>query len=775
MWGTSVSAVRPRACSLRAKAGVHAGGHGEADDSREGAVGRQWYGLPGRDAANCGALSNDAKALIGGFTAGYNQYLADAGVDGSRGPWCAGKPWLRPARPEDFYAYYRFVARLRSDPLATGPVFAAVPPGVSPRPEPLIAADAAAADTGTYRRAFAAAMERARHMGSNGWALGAELSESGRGALLANPHFPYSGLQRFWEGHVSVEGVLDVYGGGLVGFPLPNIGFNEHVAWTHTVSSSAQAVLYRLALKPGDPMVYLKDGEERPIEARTLELDVADGSGGTTRLSRVFYFSEFGPMVAFDTLAEGGPSWGTEVKGQPVAFTVFDAAAESAATIVDTWIELAKAGSVADIQEVFAGCRTTYWANVLATDDRGDALHIDAAAVPHLPPAALAYLGRSDRPFPTAPLPVLDGADSRHDPLDGDCGARRVPASQMPQLARRDFVQNANESYWLTHPAAPGSGYSPLYGPTGVPATARTRMNLVMLTRPTDPGSASRAPAGPDGRFNARELVEVVYNNRAFWSEPAVGLRASLEARCKAIGADPVDAPAPRSVAAGCRAIGAWDGRYDTTSRGAHTYRLFLSHYLPQIEYVVPFDPADPVATPHTPAPTSGPLASDPMLVSLARGLSDLDAAGLPYDAPLGDVQAAAAPPDVPGGPEGPRVAWPGGTGDVDGAFNLVSVANRLDPRSSHAAFLDRSGLQSGPEAGWRIAYGTSWHFGLMFTEDGPEAYGLMSYGQAGPSDSSTLEQRRSYARQTPRRLLFRRPALEADPAFRARVIRGRE
>ena len=34
------------------------------------------------------------------------------------------------------------------------------------------------------------------------------------------------------------------------------IGFNEHVAWTHTVSAGYRMTLYELTLVPGDPTSY---------------------------------------------------------------------------------------------------------------------------------------------------------------------------------------------------------------------------------------------------------------------------------------------------------------------------------------------------------------------------------------------------------------------------------------------------------------------------------------------------------------------------------------
>ena len=63
---------------------------------------------------------------------------------------------------------------------------------------------------------------------------------------------------------------------------------------------------------------------------------------------------------------------------------------------------------------------------------------------------------------------------------------------------------------------------------------------------------------------------------------------------------------------------------------------------------------------------------------------------------------------------------------------------------------------------------GTSWHFGLEFTEHGPVAYGLLSYSQSTDSQSPYFsDQSERYANKDYRPLLFS----EADIA--ANVLPG--
>jgi acyl-homoserine-lactone acylase len=90
--------------------------------------------------------------------------------------------------------------------------------------------------------------------GSNAVAVGRQRSQDGKGMLLANPHFPWFGGLRFYQMHLTIPGQLDVMGSALPGLPVINIGFNRHLAWTHTVDTSSHFTLYRLQLDPQNPL-----------------------------------------------------------------------------------------------------------------------------------------------------------------------------------------------------------------------------------------------------------------------------------------------------------------------------------------------------------------------------------------------------------------------------------------------------------------------------------------------------------------------------------------
>ena len=72
----------------------------------------------------------------------------------------------------------------------------------------------------------------------------------------------------------------------------------------------------------------------------------------------------------------------------------------------------------------------------------------------------------------------------------------------------------------------------------------------------------------------------------------------------------------------------------------------------------------------------------------------------------------------------------------------------------------------------WLIAYGTSWHFGLSFGDNGPEGYGLVSYGQSDDAESDHFDdQDQRYSNKNYRTLLYRQADIAADPNLETETI----
>lgn len=586
---------------------------------------------------------------------------------------------------------------------------------------------------------------------------------------------------------------MNFNGASLVGYPIPQVGFNETLGWTHTVSAASRFAFYHLQLKDGDPLTYIKDGEERPITSRTFQIEVAE-EGGTVMLEKTFYYSEFGPMVAGELANAFFPVWGgPDVfdREGTTALAYRDANAETDVNLYEQWFGMTRSRNIAELESVFETCGTTYWVNTIAADADGNATYIDGSAAPNLSGEAIDALKmRAEANIVVGlalenGLPILDGGTSRDDWVEGECGYGTVPFGEAPTLTRRDFVQNSNDSAWATNPAEFLTDFSPVYGQIEVEQGLRTRIGLEMLLNPTDRGASSVAPAGEDGLFNAVELMELLYSNRTFYGELSGVLEGLLE-RCDAIGTDPVNLPgdAMRSVAEGCAAIAGWDGLTEVDSTGVHAFRVFIDQYessLPD-DFVVPFDPRDPLGTPRDPIAADDDLSNDPMLRALAAGLELLDLAGLEYDAPLGVVQVVQQSQGVPPGeeaiPQGERIPWHGGRGVYEGAFNAQGVASSSVaqdtryPRVVPPSTIENTQLSVNPGEGYLISSGTSWHFGLEFTEEGPVAYGLLAYSQSSDSTSPHFrDQDERYSVKDYRKLLYSEADIEADSNLTTKIV----
>src|SRR3546814_8542489 len=100
------------------------------------------------------------------------------------------------------------------------------------------------------------ALPRKHGIGSNAVALGKTATANGRGLLLGNPHYPWHGILRFYQMHLTIPGKMDVMGVSLPGVSAVAIGFTKDFAWSHTVNHSVTFTLYKLALDPAEPTRY---------------------------------------------------------------------------------------------------------------------------------------------------------------------------------------------------------------------------------------------------------------------------------------------------------------------------------------------------------------------------------------------------------------------------------------------------------------------------------------------------------------------------------------
>ena len=384
----------------------------------------------------------EVREIVRGYVAGYNRYLRENRITD---PACRGAAWVRPITETDVYRHFYAVTTYGGLGQVAGAVVAATPPTAPSTPAP-IPPDAVA-------RVRAALDDT--DMGSNAIAVGSDGTANGRGLLLGNPHFPWHGQRRFWQSQLTVPGRMDVSGASLLGLPLVQIGFNRDVAWSHTVSTATTFGLYQLTLTPGDPTSYLVDGRAEKMTSRRVSVRVrnADGSVGTA--TRTLYSTRYGPVLS--------PVFGVPLDWTTTTAYAFRDANHGNLRGLDTWFELGRTTSTRDVVRVLTRTQGVPWVNTIATDRSGRALYADIQVVPHVTDelAARCSTPLGQLLFPAAGISVLDG--TRRDCAWGTDRDAVVPGifgpSRLPVLTRTDYVENSNDSAWLSNPHQPITGY----------------------------------------------------------------------------------------------------------------------------------------------------------------------------------------------------------------------------------------------------------------------------------------------------------------------------
>ncbi len=639
------------------------------------------------------ALSPRAADLLRGFMGGYNHYLATT-APSARGGACANAAWVRPMTMRDMRRMIEATALLASG-AALAESFAEGTKGPTP---PTTAGSAAPAPFG---------------LGSNGWAFGREATADGGGMVVANPHFPWNGINRFYQAHLTIPGKIDVMGVMLPPLPVVSIGFNRDVAWTHTVSTAARFTLSELTLEPGEPLAYRVDGKRYALKAQRIEVPVRGADDSVAVREFTAYRSILGPVVAS---AKIGLGW----SGQH-AYAVHDANRGNV-DFIETWLRLATSQSVRDVNTALAEKRGIPWVNTIASDRGGDALYADIGRVPNVDAQMSARCRPSDGAAALAPtIHVLRG-----DRLSCDWTGF-LPADQMRASVRPDYVLNSNDSYWLVNAHDERRALAPILGPTAVPQRFRTRHALLAVDAALATGT----------RFTRSTGLDLMLSNRNYSGEL---LADDVMTLCKR-------ADTPSDLVAACRAVARWDRHSDLDSGGSLLFREFWNRarLIPDV-FAIPFDAQDPLRTPRT-LDIANATVRTALLTALRDAVAALAARGFAPDVTIRDAQRIS----ING-----RLVPIAGRDWYDGVLNL----NLTRP-------VDRVGYEPFDGASYIAAFG--------FDSAGPVAEGMLVYGQSSdPASPYYFDQLDIYAAKNPYRLPFHRAEILADPAYRPQPVPAR-
>ena len=255
--------------------------------------------------------------------------------------------------------------------------------------------------------------------------------------------------------------------------------------------------------------------------------------------------------------------------------------------------------------------------------------------------------------FQVAGLPGLDGTRATERLRVGHrrrrAAARASSARRTcPSAVRRDWVMNANDSYWLPNPAQKLEGFARIIGCEKCQRTLRTRMVDHYVI-----------DALAKGKISPTTLRGFEHQNRVMGAEvmsagrrPGRGLQAGRRWRRLSRAARP------------------GTGTPTSNSRGNQIFEEFVTR-LPTVPlvgtesyWVVPFDENDPVDTPRDLDETNPQV-----IQAMKDAIAYLRSKNVPMNATWGSLQVA-------GDTGAPPIPLGGGLGDEAGNANALASRN---------------------------------------------------------------------------------------------------
>jgi len=631
------------------------------------------------------AARPEVRQLTSGYVAGFNRYLLElkAGEHPGRHAACSSAAYLQPISDDDLYRRYFRLSVIASASVFTTEIATVTPPLLSlgdTTPDAAGAKAALLAHPGPF-----AAFGPDKKLGSNMYGLGAEATKNGQSMLFGNPHFPWEGTERLYIVHLTVPGKMDIMGASLYGVPLVLIGFNDKLAWSHTVSTAYRFTLYQNPVNPLNPMQYYYDGKAVDVTAVPLTIQVKQSDGSVAEQSRTLYRTQYGPVL--EMVVSGLPVLGWD---NTRIYSMRDANAEND-RLMNQFFAWNTAANLDEFEDDHAKVLGVPWVNTVATGPGQKVYYGDLSVVPNVPDE---LVSRCKAPLlspiigAVAPgLPLLKGNRADCQWLnDSDAPAGIFGASHLPKLERSDWVANMNDSYWLTNPAAPLTGYARIIGDEGTERSLRTRLGIRQIQQRLDGSDTARDPTLTGTRFSYDDLKKIVLSSRIYSGELAKD--AVLSDLC---GSDTADA---------CAALQNWNETANLDATGAHVWIEFWKNVSGVSGiWKTPFSIDDPVNTPNTLDTSKRGVAQ-----ALADAQDKIRDAGIAFDAPFGDVQHSGVHGD-----NGPSIF--GSEGGI-GAFTVA----------------DSDGLTN---RSYRVNFGNSYIQAVTWNDGKVHAEGFITYSES--------------------------------------------
>ena len=379
--------------------------------------------------------------------------------------------------------------------------------------------------------------------GSNAWAFAPSRTKSGRAILLRNPHLAWT--SGYYEGAMTVRGVVDFYGDFRVGGPFGVIGgFNKDLGWSTTNNSPDLDEIYALDVDPGKTDRYLFDGTSLPLQRELTTVTYKNGDGYSSE-TRESWRTPLGPVI-----------W----RGNGKIY-VLRAADEGDFRGGEQFLHMMRAKSLAEWKDAMR-MRSRFNSNFTYADRAGNIYYVWNATIPSLPHAS--------------------GGDSIAIPARGtaDVWTRYVDFDSLPQVLnpKGGYVQNSNDPPYhttlrqvLDRSKYPANFPEPRVG-------LRTQMALTLID--------------PQKKLSLDDVIALKHSYRMLLADR---VKDDLIASVKASNPDAATASAADMLAK-------WENAAGPTSRGAvlfeNWWRLYQQGVGADSLYAEPWSIDKPATTP---------------------------------------------------------------------------------------------------------------------------------------------------------------------------------
>ena len=379
--------------------------------------------------------------------------------------------------------------------------------------------------------------------GSNAWAFAPSRTKSGRAILLRNPHLAWT--SGYYEGAMTVPGVLDFYGDFRIGGPFGVIGgFNKDLGWATTNNAPDLDEIYALDVDPARVDRYLFDGTSLPLQRELTTVTFKNGNGYSTE-TRESWRTPLGPVI-----------W----RGDGRIY-VLRAADEGDFRGGEQFLHMMRAKSLAEWKDAMR-IRSRFNSNFTYADRAGNIYYVWNATIPALPHAS--------------------GGDSAAIPARGtsDVWTRYVDFDSLPQVLnpRGGYVQNSNDPPYhttlrqvLDRSRYPANFPEPRVG-------LRTQMALTLID--------------PQKKLSLEDVIALKHSYRMLLADR---VKDDLIAAVRASNPD-------AATAAALDILAKWDNAAGPTSRGAvlfeQWWRLYQQGMRGDSLFAEPWSMTSPAATP---------------------------------------------------------------------------------------------------------------------------------------------------------------------------------